>query len=110
VPDGEESGISGPISSIKMYSYVQYAMQKNQCVVETCLAHMEQEPDPPLLSPLVRAGCLSPLQGADCLSPFSPWGGGGTPFSYLPGHWRFNLLVAPNKDGPGQCSGHSQAA
>jgi hypothetical protein len=38
------------------------------------LAHVEQEPEPPLLSPLGRAGCLSPLQGADCLSPFSPEG------------------------------------
>jgi hypothetical protein len=69
------------------------------------LAHVEQELDPHLLSPLGKAGCLSHLQGTDCLSPFSPEE--VLPFSYQPGHWRFSLVEAYN--GPGQCSGHSQA-
>jgi hypothetical protein len=33
-----------------------------------------------------------------------------TPLPYLPGHWRLSLLVALNKDGSGQCSGHSRTA
>jgi hypothetical protein len=32
------------------------------------------------------------------------------PLPYLPGHWKLSLLVALNQDGPGQCSGHLQAA
>ncbi len=32
------------------------------------------------------------------------------PPPYLPGYWGFSLLVALNKDGPGQWSGHLQAA
>jgi hypothetical protein len=49
VPDSEESGVSGPIRSIKMYSFVQCAMQeKSVCYRDVpCLAHMEQGgPDP----------------------------------------------------------------
>ncbi len=35
VPDGEESSVSSPIRSIKMYSYLQYVLcKRNQCVVE----------------------------------------------------------------------------
>jgi hypothetical protein len=30
------------------------------------------------------------------------------PLPYLPGRWRLSLLVALNKDGPGQCSEHLQ--
>jgi hypothetical protein len=48
-----------------------------------CLAHMEQGPDP-----------LHPEH---------------LPLPYLPGYWGPSLL-ALNKDGPGQCSGHLQAA
>jgi hypothetical protein len=32
------------------------------------------------------------------------------PLPYLPGYWGFSLLVALNKDGHGQWSGHLQAA
>jgi hypothetical protein len=32
------------------------------------------------------------------------------PLPYLPRYWGLSLLVALNKDGPGQCSGHLQAA
>jgi hypothetical protein len=32
------------------------------------------------------------------------------PTAYLPGYWRLSLLAAFNKDGPGQWSGHLQAA
>jgi hypothetical protein len=72
------------------------------------LAHVDQELDPPLWSPVGKAGCLSHLQGTDCLSPFSPEG--AYPFSCQPGHWGFILLETLKKDGPGQRSGHSQAA
>jgi hypothetical protein len=33
-----------------------------------------------------------------------------SPLPYLPGYWGLSLLVALNKDGLGQCSGHLQAA
>ncbi len=39
-----------------------------------------------------------------------PTRGGPAPFSYQPGHWRFSLLRALNKDGSGQWSGDSQPA
>jgi hypothetical protein len=86
VPDEEESGVSGPIRSIKMSSCIQCAMQEKSvcCRDIPCLAYVEQEPDP-----------LHP---------------GTRPLSYLPGHWRLSLLVALNKDGSGQCSGHSRTA
>ncbi len=82
----EKSGVGGPIRSIKMCSCVLYAMlDKSVCCRDIpCLAHVEQELDP--------------------LHPWHP------PLSYLPGHWRFSLLVALNKDGSGQCSGHPRAA
>jgi hypothetical protein len=35
---------------------------------------------------------------------------GTYPTPYLPGYWGLSLLVALNKDGPGQCSGHMQEA
>ncbi len=63
---------------------------------------------PPLLSPVGRAGCLSHLQGNDCLSPFSPEGVLPILLSVWP--LGFSLLEALKKDGPGQRSGHSQAA
>ncbi len=48
VPDGEESGVSGPIQSIKMDSCVQCAMQGKSvcCRYVLCLAHVEQGPNP----------------------------------------------------------------
>jgi hypothetical protein len=74
VPDEEESGVSGPIRSIKMYSCIQCAMQeKSMCCRDIpCLAHVEQEPDPlhpghppPLLSawPLETYSTSSYQQG-----------------------------------------------
>ncbi len=60
--------------------------KRNQCVAEVtvpCLAHMEQGPDP------VHPEYLS--------------------LPYLPGYWGLGLLLALNKDGPVQCSGHLQA-
>jgi hypothetical protein len=48
VPNREESGVSSPIRSNKMYSCVQCARQeKSVCYRDVpCLAHMEQGPDP----------------------------------------------------------------
>ncbi len=43
-------------------------------------------------------------QGPGPLHPEHP------PPPYLPGYWGLSLLVALNKDGPGQWSGHLQAA
>ncbi len=68
-----------------MYSCAQCAMQEKsmRCRGVPCLAHMEQGPDP------VHPEHL--------------------PLPYLPGYWGLRLLLALNKDGPGQCSGHLQA-
>ncbi len=59
---------------------------REQFVVEMypCLAHLEQGSGPSTLST--------------------------HPPSYLPRYWGFSLLAAFNKDGPGQWSGHLQAA
>jgi hypothetical protein len=48
VPDGEKSGVSSPIRSIKMYSCVLCAMQEKSvcCRDVPCLVHTEQGPDP----------------------------------------------------------------
>jgi hypothetical protein len=89
VADGKRSGVSGPIRSIKMYSYAQCTMQERsvyQCVVE-------MYPVWPIWS-----RDLAPSTLSTCPSP------------YLPGYWGLSLLVALNKDGPGQWSGHLQAA
>jgi hypothetical protein len=76
----EKLDVSGPIRSIKMCSCVQCAMQEKSvcCRAIPCLAHMEQEPDP------LHPGHPPP--------PLSAW-----PLV-------LSLLVALNKDGPGQCS------
>jgi hypothetical protein len=86
VSDGKRSGVSGSIQSIKMYSCAQCAMQEKSvcCRDVPCSAHMEQGPGPSTLST--------------------------SPPPYLPGYWGLSLLVALNKDGPGQWSGHLQAA
>jgi hypothetical protein len=61
-------------------------MQKRSvyCRDVPCLAHMEQGPGPSTLST--------------------------HPSPYLSGYWGLSLLVALKKDGPGQWSGHLQAA
>ncbi len=82
--------------------------KKNQCVVETCWPMWDRSLTPSLLSALGRAGCLSHLQGADCSSPFSPKGVLPPPLISLA--LGFSLLETLKKDGPGQRSGHSQAA
>jgi hypothetical protein len=76
--DGKRSGVSGPIRSVKIYSCAQCTMQKKSvcCRDVPCLAHMEQGPGP------------------STLSTHHP--------PYLPGYWGLSLLVALNKDGPGQ--------
>jgi hypothetical protein len=88
VSDGEGSCVSGSIQSIKMYSCAQCAMQeKSMCCRDVpCLAHLEQGPDPLQPEPL--------------------------PLPYQPGYWglKSTVLVALNKDGTRQCSGHLQAA
>jgi hypothetical protein len=60
--------------------------KRDQCVVRDvpCLAHMEQGPGPSTL--------------------------GTYPPPYQPEYWGLGLLAAFNKDGPGQWSGHLQAA
>ncbi len=72
-----------------MYSYAQCTMQKRSvcCRDVPCLAQMEQGPGP------------------STLSTYPP-----PPPPYLPGYWGLSLLVALNKDGSGQKSGHLQAA
>jgi hypothetical protein len=82
VSDGLESGVSGPIRSIKMYSCIQCAMQV-----------AEMYPAWPIWSRDLTPSTQST-----------------SPLSYLPGYWGLSLLVALNKDGPRQCSGHLQAA
>jgi hypothetical protein len=69
-----------------MYSCAQCAMLEKSvyCRDAPCLAHMEQGPGP-----------LHPEH---------------LPLPYLPGYWGLSLLVALIKDGPGQWSGHLQAA
>jgi hypothetical protein len=88
VSDGEGSGVSGSIRSIKMYSCAQFAMQeKSMCCRDVpCLVHTEQGPDP--------------LHPEHLPTSFSAWVLGTQSTS----------TVALNKDGPGQCSGHLQAA
>jgi hypothetical protein len=69
-----------------MYSYAQCTLQKGSvcCRDVPCLAHMEHGPGPSTL------GTYPP--------PYQPW------------YWGLSLLAAINKDGPGQWSGHLQAA
>ncbi len=87
VSDGQRPDVSGPIRSVNMYSYVQCTMQERSvcCRDVCCLAHIEQAPGP-----------LHPEHLP--------------PPPYLPGYWGLSLLAAFNKDGPGQWSGHLQAA
>jgi hypothetical protein len=71
------------------------------------LAHVEQELDP--LS-CQHWGRLAAYQICRVLTAYLlSHQRGSYPFSYQPGHWGFSLLEALKKDGPGQCSGHSQA-
>jgi hypothetical protein len=58
------------------------------------------------ISRLQRCTLLVPYgAGTWPLHPEAP-----TPPPYLPGYWGLSLLVALNKDGPGQWSGHLQPA
>jgi hypothetical protein len=66
----------------------------------------KQEPDP--LHPGVLPPSLISIGEGYAYPVYHP--GGPPPFSYLPGHWRLSVLVALNKDGPGQCSEYSPAA
>jgi hypothetical protein len=85
VPDGERSGVSGPIQSIKMTVVFNVLCKRNQCVVEMYPAW--------------------PIWSRD-LTPSSQ----GTRPSLICLATGVLVLVAINKDGPGQCSGHLQAA
>ncbi len=69
-----------------MYSCAQCAIQEESVCFRDVpgLAHMEQRPGPSTLNTY--------------------------PLPYLPGYWGLGLLVALNNDGPGQWSGHLQAA
>ncbi len=52
VTDGKRPGVSGPIGSVKIYSYAQCTTQKRSvcCRDVPYLAHMEQGPGPSTLS------------------------------------------------------------
>jgi hypothetical protein len=79
-------GVSSSIRSTEMYSCAQCAMQEESvcCRDVPYLIYKEQG------------------LGPSALNTYTP--------PYLPGYWGFTLLVALNKDGPGQWSGHLQAA
>jgi hypothetical protein len=85
-PMEKNLGVSSSIRSTKMYSCAQCAMQEKSvyCRDVPCLAHMEQGPSP-----------STPEHPSPSLS------------AWILG---IRLLVALNKDGPGQRSGHLQAA
>ncbi len=99
--------VSGPIQSDKMYSYAQCTVQKRSvcCRDVPCLAHIDLSTHPPSYLPGywgIRTLLGPHRPGAPTLSTHPP--------SYLPGYWGISLLAAFNKDGPGQWSGHLQAA
>ncbi len=72
------------------------------------LAHVDQELDP--LS-YHQWGSLAAYHICRVLTAYPlSHQRGSYPFSYQPGHWGFSLLEALKNNGPGQRSGHSQAA
>jgi hypothetical protein len=86
VSDGKRSGVSGSIRTIKMYSCAKCAMQeRSMCCRDV--------PVWPIWSRDLASSTLST-----------------SPLPYLPGYWGLGLLLALNKDEPGQWSGHLRTA
>jgi hypothetical protein len=82
--------------------------KKNQCAVEICWPMWIKS-----LTPLSyhQWGRLAAYNICRVLTAYLvSHQRGSYPFSYQTGHWGFSLLEAIKKDGPGQSSGHSQAA
>jgi hypothetical protein len=86
VADGERSGVRGPIHLLKCTVMLDVPCKRDQCVVELYLAWPIWSRD------------LAPSTLSTCTPPF------------LPVYWGLSLLVALNKNRPGQWSGHLQAA
>jgi hypothetical protein len=85
-PTEKKSGVSGSIRSTKCTVVLNVLCKRDQCVAEIYPAWPIWSRD------------LAP----STLSTYPP--------PYLLGYWELSLLVALNKDGPGQWSGHLQAA
>ncbi len=97
-----------PFNPLKCTVVFNVSCKKNPCVVETFWPMWNRS-----LTPLSyhRWGGLAAFHICRMLTAYLlSHQRGSYPFSYQLGHWRFSLLGALNKDGPGLCSGHLQAA
>jgi hypothetical protein len=81
VLDRKKSDVSGSMRSVKCAVVFNVLCKRSQCTVELCPAWA--------------------IWSRDLTSSTK----GTRPLPYLPGHWKFSLLAALNKDGSGQCGG-----